>query len=143
MLTSGFGTVSECSRKRVPRAPQNNTTFMMRPSVPDTSIAPEQVLVDLSRLFQIAQLFQPRECAELIRVLRHLDAPEQLVELLRAAPRAPLRPKSGQLLGNLPERDAIAACIACAGADTDLATRKNAGDDRGDVPNAVVLGIRA
>src|ERR1700730_1714737 len=28
MLTSGFGIVSECSRKRVPSPPQNSTTFM-------------------------------------------------------------------------------------------------------------------
>src|SRR3984893_16812275 len=28
MLTSGFGIVSECARKRVPSPPQNSTTFM-------------------------------------------------------------------------------------------------------------------
>src|SRR5882672_3814221 len=28
MLTSGFGIVSECSRKRVPSPPQNSTTFI-------------------------------------------------------------------------------------------------------------------
>ena len=35
-FTSGFGTVSECSRRRVPRPPQNRTTFikeLLRPSV--------------------------------------------------------------------------------------------------------------
>src|SRR6476660_2399160 len=28
MLTSGFGIVSECSRRRVPRPPQKSTTFI-------------------------------------------------------------------------------------------------------------------
>jgi hypothetical protein len=28
MFTNGFGIVSECSRNRVPRPPQNNTTFI-------------------------------------------------------------------------------------------------------------------
>src|SRR5262249_44552767 len=32
-LTSGFGTVSECSRRRVPRPPQKRTTFMFEPFV--------------------------------------------------------------------------------------------------------------
>ena len=30
MLTSGFGMVSECSRRRVPRPPQNSTTFIVQ-----------------------------------------------------------------------------------------------------------------
>jgi hypothetical protein len=38
MLTIGFGTVSECSRSRVPKPPQNSTTFIVL-SVPGSGVS--------------------------------------------------------------------------------------------------------
>src|ERR1044072_5957037 len=94
-FTSGLGTVSECSRSRVLSPPQNRTTFILL-WLP-TSVAPEQVVVDLAGLLQVAQLLQPREGPELVGILRHLDALKHLVQLPHAGACAPLRLEAGQL----------------------------------------------
>src|SRR4249920_153356 len=91
-LTSGFGIVSECSRKRVPRPPQNSTTFMMRGAHGagcQSSRAPEEVFVELTGALQILQLLQARESSELVGVGRKIDALEQLPQLLGAPPGCP------------------------------------------------------
>ena len=51
--------------------------------------SPQEVVVDLVRVLEVAQLLEPREGAELVRVLRHVDSLEEVVELFGAFTRVP------------------------------------------------------
>src|SRR5262245_26212530 len=110
---------------------------MFRPS--NRISAPEEVGVDLVGLLEVLKLLQAREGAELVDVVRHLDALEDLVELPRAVARRELAGEARQLTVDAVEVDAIAAIVGARRSHGDLAAGKFVGDDLRDLPDAVVV----
>src|SRR6185312_3218444 len=137
-LTSDLGIVSECSRNRVPRPPQNRTTFI--PYLPGAS-GPEELAVDLARRLQILQFLQPCEGPELVSLRRHLDSLEHLMQLPSAIARGEVAFEAGQLAMDLVEIDAIAACVAAWGSDAHFTSRELFRDDLRELADTVVVGI--
>src|SRR5580704_2786905 len=137
MLTSDFGTVSECSRNRVPRPPQNSTTFMRR--VPVST--PEEVAVDLPGALQVLELLQAGESTKFVGLLVEFDALEQVVQLLDSLPRAPAAHEAGELGRDLVEGHTIAAVIRHRRAGRHLAADEHFGHLLRNLADTIVLGV--
>src|SRR5688572_22808696 len=108
-----------------------------------SSLAPEEVLVDLAGLDQVVDLLEPRVGARLEEVARHADPLEHLEQLLGAAAHVPARREAGQPLGDLVEAHLVVALVAAPAAEGDGAARESLAHDRGDVANLVVLAVGA
>src|SRR5687768_10246978 len=100
---------------------------------------PEEMPVDLPGPQQVLQLLEAREAAKLERLPAHVDAPEDLVQLPRAAPCVPVAAKLRKRSVDLVERDPVAAIVGARFPEAGAAAGEGLGDDLGDLPDPVVL----
>ena len=66
-------------------------------------IRPEELGVDLLRLYQVFQLFEARKRPVFKDVFCHVNLLEQIIKLFRSAARIPSASELGQMLANLLE----------------------------------------
>ena len=77
-------------------------------------IRPEELGVDLLRLYQVFQLFEARKRPVFKDLFGHVNPLEQIIELFRSAAGIPSASKPGQMLANLLERYAVTPIILAA-----------------------------
>src|ERR1017187_2338036 len=100
---------------------------------------PEKVVVDLTGPAQVANLLESPESPILVGGLVELDLLEARAQLFSTQTRGPAAAESGQLIGNLVKRYAIAAIVGAGLSCRQLATRKHVGDDLRDLAHPIVL----
>src|SRR5690606_34426099 len=104
---------------------------------------PPQGLVELSGRAQVLQLLQPGMRRGGEALLGQPDVLKKLTQLPCAAPHVPFAAESGQLPADLAEGDAVAAVVAIAAPEGDLAVRKGFRDRLGDLLHTVILAVVA
>src|SRR5579863_7031290 len=101
--------------------------------------APAQGRIELLRGLEVLQLLQTRERPELIGSGGHLDALVYLAQLPRAVTRGATALIPGELPMNPVEVDSVAAIVAAALADAELAAGELLGHDLRQLAHAKVL----
>ena len=104
-------------------------------------LSPKEFFVDLSGGLQVLDLLQPRERAELIAFLGHLNPLEDVMQLPYAISREMTAAKSGELRMNSIEINPVATIVTAARTGADLAPGKLSSYDLGNFADPIVLGI--
>src|SRR5438552_4127020 len=144
MVTIGFGTFSPASRIRMPRPPQNNTTFIalsLPPEASDRDLAhraPAHARIEPPRAQEIGNPPEPHVIRK--HISRQSVLREALVELFDAAADRPLGPEAGQMPRQLAAVDPVASRVwAAAFGVPHHAVRDHLLDHPNDVVDLIVL----
>jgi hypothetical protein len=102
-------------------------------------IRPEELGVNLLRLYQVFQLFETREGPVFKDLVRHVNSLEQIIELSCSASRVPSAPEPGQMFANFLEANAVAPIILARSSKTHTTVRKHFPNYLRNVAYAIVV----
>src|SRR6184192_3440231 len=105
-------------------SPLSLKTFLSSSATPIV-IRPEELGIDLLRLYQVFQLFEARKRPVFKDFFRHVNPLEQVMKLFRSAAGVPSASEPGQMLTNLLKGHAVAPISLAGRSKTYTTSRKD------------------
>src|SRR5881394_154503 len=119
-------------------SPLSLKTFLSSSATPIV-IRPEELGIDLLRLYQIFQLFEARKRPVFKDVFRHINSLEQIKKLFRSAAGVPSASETRHMLANLLERHTVAPIILAGSSKTHTTVREHLAHCLRNLAHAIVL----
>jgi hypothetical protein len=119
-----------CEPSRCPFLSSSATPILIRP---------EELGVDLLRLYQVFQLLEACKRPVFKDVFRHVNPLEQIIELSCSASCVPSASERRQMLADLLERHAVTSIVLAGSSKTHTAIRKHFAHDLCNLADAIVL----